>query len=179
MVGGGEEVQVVVDDDDGGPGLEQPVEHADQGGHVERMQAGGRLVEDVQHALLAAAQPGCDPQPLRLAAGQRRGGLAESQVAQADLVDGPQRRDDRSPVAEPVQGVAHGQREDVGYGLAVDPDGEGGVVEAGAPAGRARDGDVGQVLDVEIDVAEPATGRALSLAGVEREVPGLPCLRWV
>ena len=36
------------------------------------------------------------------------------------------------------------------------------------------DGDVGQVLDVEVDVAQPAAGRALALAGVEREVPGLP-----
>ena len=68
VVGGGEQVQVVVDDDDRGPGVKQPVEHADQRGHVERVQAGGRLVEDVQRAALAAAQPGGDPQPLRLAA---------------------------------------------------------------------------------------------------------------
>jgi len=32
------------------------------------MQARGRLVEDVQRAALAAAQPGSDAQPLRLAA---------------------------------------------------------------------------------------------------------------
>jgi hypothetical protein len=41
-------------------------------------------------------------------------------------------------------------------------------------AGWAADGDVGQILDVEVDVAQPAAGRALALAGVEREVPGLP-----
>ena len=68
MVCGGEQVQVVVDDDDGSPGRQEPVEHADQSGHVERVQAGGRLVEDVQRATLAAAQPGGDPQPLRLTA---------------------------------------------------------------------------------------------------------------
>src|SRR5262249_42475656 len=62
----------------------------------------------------------------------------------------------------------------VGHGQAVHLDGQGGVVEAGAVAGWAADGDVGQVLDVEVDVAEPAAGGALAFAGVEREVAGLP-----
>ena len=39
---------------------------------------------------------------------------------------------------------------------------------------RALDGDVGQVLDVEVDVPEPTAGRALARAGVEREMTGLP-----
>jgi hypothetical protein len=164
----------VVDDDDRRSGLEEPVEHADQGGYVERVQAGGRFVEDVQHAALAAAQPGGDPQPLRLAAGQGRRGLAEPQVAQPDLVDGPQRRRDRGPVGEPVQGLGHGQAKDVGDRHAVDPDRQRVVVEAGAVAGRALDGDIGQVLDVQVDPAEPAAGRALPFAGVEGEMPGLP-----
>jgi hypothetical protein len=64
VVGRGEQVEVVVDDDDRGPGRQQPVKHSRQRGHVERVQAGGRLVEDVQHAALAGAQPGGDPQPL-------------------------------------------------------------------------------------------------------------------
>jgi hypothetical protein len=101
-------------------------------------------------------------------------GLAEPQVIQADLVDRAQRRGDRGPVGEPLQGVVDAQAEHVGYGQAVDPDGQGGVVEAGAVAGRAADGDVGQVLDVKVDVAQPAAGGALALAGIEREVPGLP-----
>ena len=53
VVSGGEQVQVVVDDDDRRSGLQQPVEHADQGRHVEGVQAGRRLVEDVQRAALA------------------------------------------------------------------------------------------------------------------------------
>jgi putative heme transporter len=47
VVRGGEQVQVVVDDDDRGPGMQEPVEHPDEGGHVERVQPGGRLVEHV------------------------------------------------------------------------------------------------------------------------------------
>jgi hypothetical protein len=42
--------------------------------------------------------------------------------------------------------------------------------------GRALDGDVRQVLNVEVQVPETAAGRALALAGVEREVTGLPVL---
>jgi hypothetical protein len=142
--------------------------------HVERVQAGGGLVEDVQRAALTAAQPGSDPEPLRFAAGQGRSGFTEPQVAKSDLADGPQGRGDQRPAGEPFQGVVHAQAEHVGDGQPVDPDRQGGVVEAGTAAGRAADGDVGQVLDVEVDVAEPAAGRALSRAGVEREVPGLP-----
>jgi len=78
------------------PASSSRVEHAGRCGHVERVQAGGRLVEDIQCAALAAAQPAGDPQPLRLAAGQGWGGLAEPQVTQADLIDGPQRRGDRA-----------------------------------------------------------------------------------
>ena len=56
----------------------------------------------------------------------------------------------------------------------VDPGGENGFGVTRAVAGRALDGDVGQVLDVEVNVAEPAAGRALPLPGVEREMPWLP-----
>jgi hypothetical protein len=38
----------------------------------------------------------------------------------------------------------HAQAEHVGYGQAVDPDGQGGVIKAGAVAGRALDGDSGR-----------------------------------
>ncbi len=61
VVCGGKQVEIVVDDDDGGPRLGQPVEHTDQGGHVQRVESGGWLVEDVQDVPLAAAQPGGDP----------------------------------------------------------------------------------------------------------------------
>lgn len=74
-VSGGEQVQVVIDDDDRRPGLDEPVEYGDQRSHVERVQAGGRLVEDVQRAALAAVQPGSDPErngPASSAAAGRR-----------------------------------------------------------------------------------------------------------
>jgi hypothetical protein len=139
VISAGEQIQVMVDDGDRRSSLQQPFEHADQRGHVEGMQASGGLIEDVQCAVLAAAQPGGDPQPLRLAAGRGRCGLAQQQVPQADLADGPQRR---------------------------------GVVEAAAVAGLARDRDVGQVLDVEVDVPQPAARGAIVGARSPRQVDG-------
>jgi hypothetical protein len=41
-----------------------------------------------------------------------------TRVAQADLADGPQRRDDRGLVGEPLQGVVHAEAEHAGYGQA-------------------------------------------------------------
>ena len=68
LVGGGEDVEVVIDDDDRRSVGEQAVEDRDQGADVERMQSGRWLVEDVENVALAASQPGGDAQPLGLAA---------------------------------------------------------------------------------------------------------------
>jgi hypothetical protein len=66
---------VVLDDDDGLAGVDQPVEQAEQLLDVGEVQAGGRLVEDEDTALLA--QVGGQLDPLPLAAGQGREGSAE------------------------------------------------------------------------------------------------------
>ena len=52
------------------------------------VQAGRRLVEDVERrALLALAELERELDPLRLAAGERRRRLAELQIAEADRVE--------------------------------------------------------------------------------------------
>ena len=61
---------VVLDDDDRLAGVDEPVEQAEQLLDVGEVQAGGRLVEHVDVALLA--QVGGQLEPLALAAGQRR-----------------------------------------------------------------------------------------------------------
>src|ERR1700733_6674497 len=114
------------------------------------------------------------PPPRGPPAGRGRRGPAEPQVAQPPLVHGPQRPGDRRLLREPAQGVVDGQAENIEDGEPVDADAEGRVVEPGAVTGRALDVDVGQVLHVQVDAAEAPAGRALALAGVEREVPGLP-----
>src|SRR5262249_19102535 len=108
------------------------------------------------------------------AARQRRRGLTELQVTEADIVDRPKRSRDRCQAVKPLESVMHAQVEYICDGQAADLDGQHLVVEAGAVTGRALDGDVRQVLNIEVDVPEAAAGRALPLAGVEREMAGLP-----
>src|SRR5256885_352005 len=47
-VGSLHDVEVVLDQEHSVPGIDQPVEHAAQGPHVVQVQAGGRLVQDVE-----------------------------------------------------------------------------------------------------------------------------------
>jgi hypothetical protein len=74
---------VVLDDDDGLAGVDEPVEQAQQVLDVGKVQAGGRLVEDVNAALLG--HMGGQLEPLPLAAGQRSERLAEAEVAEPNV----------------------------------------------------------------------------------------------
>jgi hypothetical protein len=65
--------------------LAQLRQRVEQDAVVARMQADGRLVEDVADALQVGAELGGQPDALRLAARQRRRGAVERQVAEADL----------------------------------------------------------------------------------------------
>src|SRR5712692_7612990 len=74
---------MVLDDDDRLAGVDEPVEQAEQLLDVGEVQAGGRLVEDVDAALLGHV--GGQLEPLPLAAGQRSQRLAEAEVAEPDV----------------------------------------------------------------------------------------------
>ena len=88
VVGGLDHVEVVLDDEQRVAGFEQLPERGQQLRDVVEVQAGRRLVEDVQQPLAAVRrQVRGDLDPLRLAARQRRRRLAEPQVAEADLVE--------------------------------------------------------------------------------------------
>jgi hypothetical protein len=86
---------VVLDDDDRLAGVDEPVEQAEQLLDVGEVEAGGRLVEDVDAALLGHV--GGQLEPLPLAAGQRGERLAEAEVAEPD-------------VGEPVEDGVRGRR---------------------------------------------------------------------
>ena len=94
-VGPLDHVQVMLDDQHGVPRIHQAVEHADQHPHVVEVQPGGRLVEDVElppRLLARLRQLPRDLEPLRLAARERGGRLAQPQVAEPDLLQVPERR---------------------------------------------------------------------------------------
>ena len=85
-VGGLDDVEVVLDDDDGVAGVGQAVEHAEEPVDVLEVQAGGRLVEDVERlAGGAAAELLGELDALRLAAGESRRRLPEVDVVEADV----------------------------------------------------------------------------------------------
>ncbi len=86
VTAGGDRVEVVLDQDDGVAGVDQPVQLAQQQGDVGRVQAGRRLVEQVERvAAPGPLQLGRQLDALRLAAAELGRRLAEPQVAQPDV----------------------------------------------------------------------------------------------
>ena len=101
-VGGLDDVQVVLDDDDRAACVDQTAKGGEQFADIVEVQAGGGLVEDVEHArrlrlrrclvcALATSRSGLQVggqlHALGFAAGERGGGLAQTQIAQADFVE--------------------------------------------------------------------------------------------
>ena len=86
VVGGAHRPLVVLDDEHRVAEVAQPLERRDQPLVVALVQPDRRLVEDVEHADQRRADLGRQPDPLRLAARQRRRGTVHRQVADADVL---------------------------------------------------------------------------------------------
>ena len=85
-VGVANDVQIVLDDEDRIAEAYQPLQHLQQLAHIVEVQASGRLVQQVERASgLALAQFFRQLHALRFAAAERRGGLAQVDVAEADI----------------------------------------------------------------------------------------------
>ena len=87
QIGGLDRRLVVLDDQHACCPCPSAAEGAEQHGVVARMQADGRLVEDVADAAQVGAELRRQADALRLAAGQRVGAPVERQVGQADLLE--------------------------------------------------------------------------------------------
>ena len=107
MVGRPHRALVVLDHDHRVAEVAQPLERADQSLVVALVQADRRLVEDVEHAHERRADLRGQPDPLRLAAGQRGGRALERQVAHAHVVE----------EAQPLVDLAQDQPRDLALGL--------------------------------------------------------------
>ena len=93
-VGRAHHLLVVLDDQHRVAEVAQPLERPDEPVVVALVQADRGLVEDVEHADELRADLGREPDPLRLAARERRGGAVELQVADADVVEEGEARAD-------------------------------------------------------------------------------------
>ena len=81
----------MLDHQHGVAGLDQAVEHEQELAHVLEVQAGGGLVEDVEGAAGGGAgELAGELDALGFAAGELGGGLAELEVAEADVLEGAQ-----------------------------------------------------------------------------------------
>ena len=130
------------------------VEHGQQLANVVEVQAGGRFVQDVERATgIHPGQLGGQLDPLGLAARERRGRLAERQIAQPDFGQPGQQPDDGGKVLEELQGFFDPHVERVGDRLAAIADFQGLAVEAGPFAERTDHGQVGQ--EVHFDLPHP------------------------
>ena len=106
-VGAPHHLLVVLDDEHGVAEVAQPLERADQLVVVALVQPDRRLVEDVEHADELRADLRREPDPLRLAAGERRRRAVELEVADADVVEERQPRADllQDPLADQPLGL--------------------------------------------------------------------------
>ena len=103
-VGGLDHVEVVLDDDDRVAHVDQAGEHVEQLADVVEVQTGGRLVQDVDRAAGGALlQLGGELDALGLAAGEGGRGLAEPDVAEADVVERLEVAGDRGDGLEEVR----------------------------------------------------------------------------
>ena len=154
-------------------GVDQAAEHLQQVLDVRRVQAGGRLVEDVEGAAGgAAAQFLGQFDPLGLATGEGHRTLAQGDVAQADVDDGLQPVLDGRHVLEEVQCLLHRHGEDFGNGPALVTDVQGLLVVAFALAALAGDVQVRQEVHGDADDAVALAGLAAAALDVEAEPAG-------
>ena len=178
VVGRLDHVEVVLDDDDRVALVDELVQHVEQLARVLEMQAGRRLVEDVERAAGAALRQLLRQlHALRLAARQRRRRLAELDVAEADVLQRAQLVGDRRKVLEQRQRLIDRQVEHVGDRLAAILDLERLAVVAAALALLARDVDVGQEVHLDRDHAVALARLAAAALDVEREAARLEAAR--
>ena len=112
-VGALDHVNVVLDDDDGVAEIDEALQDFEQLPHIVEVQPRRRLVEQVQG--LAGAGAGefrSEFNPLRLAAGHRRGRLAQRHVTEAHVAERLQHDANFGDVAEEFEGFVHPQVQD-------------------------------------------------------------------
>ena len=172
-VGVADDVEVVLDDDDGVAEVGEAVQDFEELADVVEVEAGGGLVEEVEGAAgLALGELAGELHALGFAAGERGGGLAEVDVAEADVDEGLEFLAGLGNVAEDGKRVFDGEVEDVGDGVAVEFDSEGFLIVTAAVTDFALDVDVGEEVHFDAALAFTLAGFAAAALNVEGEAAG-------
>ncbi|CAI08311.1 hypothetical protein ebB134 [Aromatoleum aromaticum EbN1] len=171
-VGSLDDIEVVLDDDDGVAVIAQAVQYAEQQLDVAKVQAGRRLVEDVEGtAGVAFRQLERELDALRFAARKRRRALPEANVAEANVHERFEFARDRWNGAEELQRVFDRHVEHFEDRLALVADFQRLTVVALAVADVARHVHVGQEVHLDLDQPVALAGFAAPALDVEREAP--------
>ncbi len=85
VIGSPHRFLVMLDDDERIPFFAQRAQGFEEANVVARMQADGRLVEDVKHAAQIGAELRREPDALRFAAAQSLGGTPEREITEPDV----------------------------------------------------------------------------------------------
>src|SRR5687767_2036834 len=172
-VGGLHDVEVVLDDDHGVARFDQAVQHLEQLLDVGEVQPGRRLVEDVERlAGGAPRQLRRELHPLRLSPRERRGRLAEMDVAETDVEQRLQLRRDGGDVLEELERVLDRHAEDVRDVLSLVVDLERLAVVALPGADLAGHVHVGEELHLDLDDPVARARLAPPALHVEGEAAG-------
>src|SRR6266571_8640693 len=130
-----------------GATLEQLSKRAEKLGNVIKVQPGRGLIEDVENALIVrAAEMRREFQPLRFPAGERRGRLPQTEIAEANFIQNPEFRNDLRNVDEERQRFAHRQLQHLMNVFPVIPHLQNAAFEPRPPALLADEFDVREKL---------------------------------
>src|SRR6185312_3853414 len=108
--------EMMLDHDDGMSGVDQPIQDVDENPHVIQVQAGSGLVQDVELASLPLPRLGQlsrNLESLSFTAGESGRWLAQSEVAQTDLLQLPECAAQLGLMAEAGDRLVHGPLEHV------------------------------------------------------------------
>ena len=170
MVGGLDDIQVVLDDHHGVARLHQTLEHLDEPVDVIAVQAGGGLIQDIDGlAGGALGQLGGQLDPLGLAAGQLGGGLPQLDIAQPHIHQGLEPPVDPGQVLEEGEGLLHCHLQNLIDIFPLIPHLQGLTVVPLALAHLAGDVDVRQEVHLDLQQAVPLTCLAPAAPHIEGE----------
>ena len=174
VVGIADNVQIVFDDDDRIAEIGKPMKHVKQAAHIVKVKPGGGLVKQVQGAAgLAFRKLAGKLHALGLTARKRGRGLAQMDVAKADVDQRLQLNANRRNVFQDGQGVGDGKLEQVGDRVAVEANLQRLLVVTATVTNLAEHVDVGQEIHLDAALAFALAGLAAAALHVEGEASGL------
>ena len=168
-------IEVVFHHEHGVAGSNQSLEHCQQLPHIGHVEAGRRFVEDVERfAGGAFGQFAGELHPLRLAAGEGGGGLAEMEVVEADITERFQLAGDIGGIGKERAGLADLHAEQIGDIFSLPAHFERVAGKSRATANFTGHPHIGEEIHIEPHRAISLAGLAAAAGHVEAEAARLP-----